>query len=156
SGFILGESDKSSIFLKTGLRFLRAGPAWDLSEAAVRRSWCFRPDCYLSFSVIYLFLLSFSRHPRGICQNKKTPSHFQSKTHPFVGAGSGIRTHEGVTPNGCHVNRRISRSDPDAVALTNQPSRPNPRPIRNESFRILTTSSNWAGISDSGIPFLRR
>src|SRR5437773_12190688 len=43
----------------------------------------------------------------------------------FVGAGSGIRTHEGVTPNGCHVNRRISRWDLEAVALTTQPSRRN-------------------------------
>src|SRR4029077_10246098 len=29
------------------------------------------------------------------------------------GAGSGIRTHEGVTPNGCHVNRRIL---PDGIS----------------------------------------
>src|SRR6266480_5350701 len=47
----------------------------------------------------------------------------------FVGAGSGIRTHEGVTPNGCHVNRRISSGDLEAVALTTQPSRRN-RPTR--------------------------
>ena len=71
SGFILGESDKSSIFLKTGLLFLRAGPAWDLSEAAVRRSWCFRPNCYLSFSANYCFSTIFFSTPPGICQNKK-------------------------------------------------------------------------------------
>ena len=125
SGFILGESDKSSIFLKTGLLFLRAGPAWDLSEAAVRRSWCSRPNCYLSFSANYCFsVISFSTPP-GVCQNKKSPSHFQPRTP--IGAGSGIRTHEGVTPNGCHVNRRISRWDLEAVALTTQPSRRNSR-----------------------------
>src|SRR5438445_9842941 len=47
------------------------------------------------------------------------------QSQSFVGAGSGIRTHEGVTPNGCHVNRRISRWDLEAVALTTQPSRRN-------------------------------
>ena len=71
SGFILGESDKSSIFLKTGLRFLRVGPGWDLSEAAVRRSWSFRPNCYLSFSANYCFsVISFSTPP-GYVRTKK-------------------------------------------------------------------------------------
>src|SRR5439155_15564784 len=41
------------------------------------------------------------------------------------GAGSGIRTHEGVTPNGCRVLALISR-DLEAVALTTQPSRREP------------------------------
>ena len=72
SGFILGESDKSSIFLKTGLLFLRAGPAWDLSEAAVRRSWCFRPNCYLSFSAIYCFSVIFFSTPRGYVRTKNS------------------------------------------------------------------------------------
>jgi len=71
SGFILGESDKSSIILKTGLRFLRAGPAWDLPEAAVQRSWSFRPNCYLSFSANYCFSTIFFSNPPGVCQNKK-------------------------------------------------------------------------------------
>ena len=128
SGFILGESDKSSIFLKTGLLFLRAGPAWDLSEAAVRRSWCFRPNCYLSFSANYCFsVISFSTPPGGYVRTKKSFT-LSVQSQSFVGAGSGIRTHEGVTPNGCHVNRRISRWDLEAVALTTQPSRRNPRP----------------------------
>ncbi len=83
SGFILGESDKSSIFLKTGLLFLRAGPAWDLSEAAVRRSWCFRPNCYLSFSANYCFSVIFFSTPPGVCQNKKTPSRFQIQNPSF-------------------------------------------------------------------------
>src|SRR5438093_13709766 len=61
----------------------------------------------------------------------------------FVGAGSGIRTHEGVTPNGCHVNRRISSGDLEAVALTTQPSRRNsqqrPGRVLNH-FQHLTES----------------
>ena len=73
-------------------------------------------------SVIFSFLLTISRPP-GVCQNKKSPSHFRPRTP--IGAGSGIRTHEGVTPNGCHVNRRISSWDLEAVALTTQPSRRN-------------------------------
>jgi hypothetical protein len=39
------------------------------------------------------------------------------------GAGSGIRTHEGVTPNGYHVTGMITSEDLEAVALTTQPSR---------------------------------
>ena len=73
SGFILGESDKSSIFLKTGFRFLRVGPGWDLSEAAVRRSWSFRPNCYLSFSANYCFsVISFWTPPGGMSEQKKS------------------------------------------------------------------------------------
>src|SRR5437588_2118709 len=94
----------------------------------------FRPYCYFSFSSNYFFsVLSLSGPPPGVCQNKKSPSHFSVQSQSFVGAGSGIRTHEGVTPNGCHVNRRISSRDLEAVALTTQPSRRNPRPTRNES-----------------------
>src|SRR6266568_6639458 len=80
-----------------------------------------RPDL-LSF----LFSTNYFSTPRGVCQNTKSPSHFQPRTP--IGAGSGIRTHEGGTPNGCHVNRRISRWDLEAVALTTQPSRRNSRP----------------------------
>ena len=90
SGFILGESDKSSIFLKTRTRFLCLGPGWDLSEAAVRRSWSFRPNCYLSFSANYCFsVISFSP-PQGMSEQKNSFTlSVQSQT--FVGAGSGIR-----------------------------------------------------------------
>ncbi len=57
--------------MKTGLQFLRAGPAWDLPEAAVRRNWCFRPNCYLSFSANYCFsTISFSTPP-GYVRTKK-------------------------------------------------------------------------------------
>ena|SRR2546425_2049879 len=72
----------------------------------------------------FLFLLTISRPPRGGMSEQKSPSRF-TNTLFFVGAGSGIRTHEGVTPNGCHVNRQISRWDLEAVALTTQPSRRN-------------------------------
>ena len=48
------------------------------------------------------------------------------------GAGSGIRTHEGVTPNGCHVDV-YSYRDLEAVALTAQPSRRNIGPRLYES-----------------------
>src|SRR5437879_6916879 len=61
----------------------------------------------------------------------------------FVGAGSGIRTHEDVTPNSCHVNRRISRWDLEAVALTTQPSRRNSQPRPGQvlnHFQHLTES----------------
>src|SRR5438445_6311094 len=74
-------------------------------------------------STIFSFSTSYFSTPQGVCINKKSPSHFQPRTP--IGAGSGIRTHEGVTPNGCHVNRRISRWDLEAVALTTQPSRRN-------------------------------
>ena len=90
SGFILGESDKSSIFLKTRTRFLCLGPGWDLSEAAVRRSWSFRPNCYLSFSANYCFsVISFSTPP-GYVRTKKTPSHFQSRAKPLLAPGVGF------------------------------------------------------------------
>ena len=119
---------RSQLFLKTGFRFLRAGPAWDISEPAVRRSWSFRPNCYLSFSANYCFsVISFSTPPRGYVRTKNSFI-LSVQSQSFVGAGSGIRTHEGVTPNGCHVDRRISRWDLEAVALTTQPSRRNPRP----------------------------
>src|SRR6266487_2551135 len=91
--------------------------------------------------VIFSFLLTISRPPRGYVRTKKSPSHFQPRTP--IGAGSGIRTHEGVTPNGCHVNRRISSGDLEAVALTTQPSRRNsqqrPGRVLNH-FQHLTES----------------
>ena len=90
SGFILGESDKSSIFLKTGLRFLRAGPAWDLSEAAVRRSWSFVRIVIFLFLLTIVFLLSLSRPPRGMSEQKNSFT-LSVQSQSFVGAGSGIR-----------------------------------------------------------------
>ena len=48
SGFILGESDKSSISLKTGLLFLRAGPAGELSESCCSKILVFSSEL-LSF-----------------------------------------------------------------------------------------------------------
>src|SRR2546426_8334208 len=82
------------------------------------------------FLLTIFFLLSFSRPPRGMSKQKNSFTLFELELY---GAGSGIRTHEGVTPNGCHVNRRISRWDLEAVALTTQPSRRNNRLRLNES-----------------------
>ena len=133
SGFILGESDTSSIFLKTGLLFLRAGPAWDLSEACGSMILVFSSELLsFFFCKLFFFCYLFLDLP-GVGQNQKNSFTLSVQSQSFVGAGSGIRTHEGVTPNGCHVNRRISRWDLEAVALTTQPSRRNPRPRRNES-----------------------
>ena len=89
SGFILGESDKSSIFLKTGFRFLRAGPLGTFQKLRFEDLGVFVRIVIFLFLLTIVFLLSFSRPP-GVCQNKKSPSHFQS-SQSFVGAGSGIR-----------------------------------------------------------------
>src|SRR6266567_3544605 len=56
------------------------------------------------------------------------------------GAGSGIRTHEGVTPNGCHVTGlSYPFGDLEAVALTTQPSRRN-RPQHPTSLKPFPES----------------
>src|SRR6266566_4767973 len=47
--------------------------------------------CYLSFSVIFSFLLTISSTPRGVCQNRKSPSHFvRASSHiPYYSTGMG-------------------------------------------------------------------
>ena len=125
SGFILGESDKSSIFLKTGLLFLRAGPAWDLSEAAVRRSWCLRPNCYLSFSANYCFsVISFSTPPGGYVRTKKSFT-LSVQSQSFVGAGSGIRLSATIPKclRTCSGNSFSGAYGRDANRLTKIPNR---------------------------------
>src|SRR6266480_6190953 len=96
------------------------------------------------------FLLRFFFVPQ------KSPSHFQPRAP--IGAGSGIRTHEGVTPNGCHVNRRISRWDLEAVALTTQPSRRNSptktgtslKPFPASNGIVRSTRTGWHYTLDKG------
>ena len=41
------------------------------------------------FLLTIVFLLSLSRPPR-VCQNKKTPSHFQSRAKPLLARGVGF------------------------------------------------------------------
>ena len=124
SGFILGESDKSSIFLKTGFRFLRAGPAWDLSEAAVRRSWSFRPNCYLSFSANYCFSTIFFSTPPGYVRTKKV-LHTFNPANPLLAPGVGFGSQLQIpvclrTCSGDSFSRACGR---DANRLTKIPSR---------------------------------
>ena len=70
SGFILGESDKSSIFLKTGFRFLRAGPLGTFQKLRFEDLGVFVRIVIFLFLLTIVFLLSFSRPPRGYVQKK--------------------------------------------------------------------------------------
>jgi hypothetical protein len=45
----------------------------------------------------------FSRPPGGVPFSPEIP-HSLKPSRDISGAGSGIRTHEGVMPNGCHFN----------------------------------------------------
>src|SRR5207245_615984 len=115
---------RSQLFLKTGFRFLRAGPGWDLSEAAVRRSWSFRPNYYLSFSANYCFsVISFSP-PQGMSEQKNSFTlSVQSQT--FVGAGSGIRLSATIPQclRTCPGNSCSGAYGSDANRLTKIPKR---------------------------------
>ena len=72
SGFILGESDKSSIFLKTGFRFLRAGPLGTFQKLRFEDLGVFVRIVIFLFLLTIVFLLSFSRPPRGMSEQKKS------------------------------------------------------------------------------------
>src|SRR3989442_15859252 len=131
-------------------------PLWEglpfvnsLSEVAVRSIRdVFVGIVIFLFSTNYFFCYLFL-DPQGYVKTQKL---LHTLRVELYGAGSGIRTHEGVTPNGCHVNRRISRWDLEAVALTTHPSRRNSRPrpgrVLNH-FQYLVESLDQRALEDT-------
>ncbi len=69
--------------------FFVLDPVGTFQKLRVEDLGVFRPNCYLSFFLLAIvFLLSFSRNPPGICQNKKLLHAFNPK--PILSLAPGV------------------------------------------------------------------
>jgi hypothetical protein len=130
SGFILRESAKELNYSrKPGSGFFLLDPLGTFQKLRFEDLGVFVRIVIFLFLLTILFCYLFLDPPGGMSIQKNSFTLYEPERY---GAGSGIRTHEGVTPNGYHVDV-YSYRDLEAVALTTQPSRRNIGQRLNES-----------------------